>query len=447
MGAPDEATSVDASTGVTRRFAVTSTAFVAAIVAAGFPASLGAPRRPSAGSSDAVNLRTPTRAGDIVDRMGVAMHTSYTDSQYRDIDFAIEALRYLGLDRIRDQTLDPGNDLSGQLNYGKLAQAGMKFCLYTYKPVPEQVALLRAFEEAHPGAIEIIEGPNEVNNWPISHGGRTGPAGAVAYVAALCSAVRSDPVLGSKIVAGHSNWPPNATVASYNTIHSYPKHGDQPLAELTSDRNQQETVDPGKPYILTETGYHTKIDPANGWEGVSEAVHAKLILNLYMDALRLGIRRTYIYQLFDAYEDRGNDQEKHFGLCRLDNSYKPAAVAIHNFTTILADRGRDARTFPLAALGTITVSGAPASGYSFLVQKSDGSYWVITWAEPDIWNQNTNTEIAARAVRQTIGFGRTFANVSVYDPLIGTDPVATASAASSVVVGITDHPLIVKLSD
>ena len=72
---------------------------------------------------------------------------------------------------------------------------------------------------------------------------------------------------------------------------------------------------------------------------------------------------------------------------------------------------------------------------------------MVTWAEPDVWDQDKNTPIDVKPVTQNIAFGRKFAKVAVYDPLVGTDPINSVVNASSVDVGVTDHPLLVRLSD
>ena len=206
----------------------------------------------------------------------------------------------------------------------------------------------------------------------------------------------------------------------------------------------QNAVSPGKDFIITETGYHTKINPSGGgWEGVSEDVQAKLVLNTYMSGVELGAKKVYIYQLLDAYA--GNSQEEHFGLFRLDNSPKPAATAIHNLTTILADTAGNAGSFGRRDLD-FTVSNAPASGHTLLAEKSNGIWQLITWAEPDIWNEDANQAIAVRPTTQTISFDQTFQTVEIFDPLLGTSPIRTFSNVNTVNVDVTDHPLIIQLS-
>src|SRR5690606_16806296 len=155
--------------------------------------------------------------------------------------------------------------------------------------------------------------------------------------------------------------------------------------KLAYDMGGQRAVMPNGGIVLTEAGYYS-LPGGGSWGGVDLQTQAKLTLNLLFDAAKLGVERTYLYQLLDAYADPSNtDMEKHFGLFDINNNPKPVAKAIHNLTTILADTGA-------AAGGNFdySVSGLPTSGSVSVLQKSSGAYDVVVWNEPDIWNETTH---------------------------------------------------------
>lgn len=389
--------------------------------------------------------RTAARTADLLDSFGVVTHLPYTDGGYRELSATTNALNYLGLDHVRDQAPNPEYDEYGQEHFADAAAAGIHFTFVVEGGVDPSVTVQRihAIEQAYPGTVTAIEGPNEVNNWPVTYNGQTGTAAAQAYMRDLFNAVQADPLLRDITVSGFTDWPNHASTSDTSTIHPYAKDGDQPLDRILQDMEDQNAVDPGKQFLITETGYHTQINPSEGWEGVSEAVQAKLILNTYMDGALAGAQQTYVYQLLDAYA--GDSQEEHFGLFRLDNSPKPAATAIHNLTTILADTGSTAESFATGSLD-LTVTGAPATGHTYLTEKSNGSYQVITWAEPDIWDEAGNRAITVAPTTETISFGKTFGTVEIFDPLLGTTPIQTLHDVSSVSLSVTDHPLVVQLS-
>nr|WP_246805571.1 calcium-binding protein [Rhizobium leguminosarum] len=306
---------------------------------------------------------------------------------------------------------------------------------------------MHAFVQSHPGSVVGIEGPNEVNNWPVSYDGLSGQAAAVAYQKDLSAAVNADPLLKNIPVLGFTGYTV-ASASDYTTIHTYAKDGDQPFSWLSRESGVQRAADPGKPLAITETGYHTSLtaDTNGGWEGVSEATQAKLLLNTLMDGAALGSKKTFIYELLDAYSDpQGTNQERHFGLFHLDYSAKPAATAIHNLTVILEDDGATKASFSAGTLN-YSIDGLPSSARSLLTEKSDGSYQIIVWNEPDIWNQTSDTAIQAATTAVKVNLGASFGSVKVFDPVTGTTAIKSLSNVSSLTLDVVDHPLIIEVA-
>ena len=389
------------------------------------------------------------RINDVIDSFGIDTHIDYTDGKYSNIAEVVKALGYLGLDTVRDHAPTPVSDPYGQGHLGDAADAGVKFVFVSGRDDTPATVVQRmhAFVEAHPGSIVGIEGPNEVNNWPVAYKGLSGETAALAYQKDLFNAVNADPLLKDIPVLGFTGY----TVASsndYTTIHTYAKEGDQPFSWLQRESGDQMSADPGKPLTITEIGYHTSLtaDTNGGWEGVDETTQAKLLLNTLMDGAFLGSKGTFIYQLLDAYADsQGSDQEKHFGLFRLDYSPKPAATAIHNLTAILDDDGATQATFNPGALN-YSISGLPSTARSYLTEKSDGSYQIIVWNEPDIWNQTSDAAIQAATTSVNVNLGGAFGTVQVYDPLTGDTPIKSFSNISSLNVDVVDHPIIINIA-
>ncbi|MBY5811138.1 calcium-binding protein [Rhizobium leguminosarum] len=389
------------------------------------------------------------RINDIIRSFGIDTHIDYTDGKYSNVGEVVKALDYLGLDTVRDHAPNSASDPNGQTHLGDAAEAGVQFIFSAQREVdPAAVAQrLHAFVQTHPGSVVGIEGPNEVNNWPVSYHGLSGQAAAVAYQKDLSAAVNADPLLRNIPVLGFTGYTV-ASASDYTTIHTYAKDGDQPYSWLSREADVQRAADPGKPLAITETGYHTSLtaDSNGGWEGVSEATQAKLLLNTLMDGAALGSKNTFIYELLDAYSDpQGANQEKHFGLFHLDYSAKPAATAIHNLTEILQDDGATRASF---SAGTVnySIDGLPSSARSLLTEKSNGSYQIIIWNEPDIWNQSSDTAIQAAATAVKVNLGASFGSVKVFDPLTGTTAIKSLSNVSSLTLDVVDHPLIIEIA-
>jgi hypothetical protein len=47
----------------------------------------------------------------------------------------------------------------------------------------------------------------------------------------------------------------------------------------------------------------------------------------------------------------------------------------------------------------------------------------------------------------TVNLGATYANVAVYDPMIGTGPIATYTNVSTLSLSVIDHPLVVQVGE
>ncbi|MBY2936618.1 calcium-binding protein [Rhizobium leguminosarum] len=389
------------------------------------------------------------RINDIIRSFGIDTHIDYTDGKYSNVGEVVKALNYLGLDTVRDHAPNSASDPNGQTHLGDAAEAGVQFVFSAQREVdPATVAQrLHSFVQAHPGSVVGIEGPNEVNNWPVSYHGLSGQAAAVAYQKDLSADVNADPLLKNIPVLGFTGYTV-ASASDYTTIHTYAKDGDQPYSWLSRESGVQRAADPGKPLAITETGYHTSLtaDTNGGWEGVSEATQAKLLLNTLMDGAALGSKQTFIYELLDAYSDpQGTNQEKHFGLFHLDYSAKPAATAIHNLTEILADDGAAKASFSAGTLD-YSIDGLPSSARSLLTEKSDGSYQIIVWNEPDIWSQSSDTAIQATTTAVKVNLGASFGSVKVFDPVTGTTAVKSLSNVSSLTLDVVDYPVIIEVA-
>ncbi|WP_267360819.1 MULTISPECIES: carbohydrate-binding domain-containing protein [unclassified Methylobacterium] len=395
-----------------------------------------------------MNAQSAVRVADVIGKVGVNSHINYTDGQYANINQDLSDIQYLGLTNLRDAAPNPA--LAGQDNLAAAALAGMKFDFIvqgSLNPV-DAVKQIHAFVVAHPGSVTAIEGPNEVNNFPVTYHGVTGTAAAQAYQQDLYAAVKADPILKTIPVLSFTDFPISKTVSDFNNIHLYNKIGGQPRSDISGGDADAVAADPGKPVAITELGYQTSIPAgvAINWEGVDEAAQAKLIVNSVLDAGQLGSNKIYLYQLLDAYSDPQNTNiENHFGLFRLDNTPKHAATALHNLTSILSDPGSDASHFSPGGLA-YSLSGMPSSAYSLLTQKSDSSYQIVLWNEPDIWNEQAHRSMPTASSPITIQLDQVFSTIQIYDPVNGSTPVQTLHNVSSVSLAMADHPFIIQVS-
>ena len=413
-------------------------------------------------SANGLSGHTITAAG-FLGTLGVNTHIAYTDGGYANLANVAADLAYLGITNVRDGISNGVNGSAPLSSYISLAKQGIKFTFLigaggavTTASLQAQLALIDQVNEAVPGSVVAVEGTNEINNAPITFNGVGGLQGAVNYQQALYSAVHSDANLPGVSVdyftgynaGGLADGPDPATtagLADYDTQHPYPNNGQAPAAWVTPTQalgNESAATGFG-PAVYTETGYSTN----GGTTGsVNADVQAKYTLDLLLDDAANGISRTYLYQLMDAYAPGSRQGDDGFGLFDPSNAPKEAATAIHDLVSILADTGSTAASFTPTALA-YSLSGLPSTGNSIAFEKSSGTYDIAVWNEPQIWNEATGTEIVAASTPVTVQFGRTYASVEVFDPLVSATAISTLTNVSSVRISVTDHPLIVQVAD
>lgn len=406
-------------------------------------------------------------AGAFTDMIGVNSHMDWQSagSAYASIATVRSALTYLGVRHVRDATPYPGWTLP---IYQQLAATGIRFIF----PISStefnrtgsfaaDLDRIDALERSNPGSVAAVEGLNEINTWVVTHNGRsTGNDLAVARdVQALLHrqtksypALRKVPVV-SLTFGGITSQQASVVgdlspYADYGAWHVYFGNGDQPSANILSGVASAKTITPGRPVQITETNYYTAVDAMEwGGGGVTETVQAKLVLNLLFVAAKAGVARTYLYELLDDNVDLGKATtvEGSFGLFRGDGTPKLAATAIRSLMTVLRDTAANAGSIPTESLN-YSLSGLPRTGNTLLMQKSDGSFQLAIWAEPDIWDETTRTAIPAPVVPVSLTLRHPAASMRVYDPVTGTEPLATVRNTRTISVVISDRPVIVEVS-
>ena len=402
---------------------------------------------------------TVSRAATFLGSLGVDTHIAYTDGGYANIANVGADLAYLGITYVRDGISNGVNGSAPLSSYIALAEQGIKFTMIvggggniTTAALNSTLALIGELNTAVPGSVIAVEGVNEINNSLTEYNGVGGITGAVALQKDLYAAVHASPALSGVAVDYFTGYdagnvpvgPDPATtpgLADYDTQHPYPQNGAAPAAWVAPAQTLPNEAGGIGPAVYTETGYSTNLALQGA---VNEDVQAKYSLDLLMDTFKDGISQTYLYQVMDAYQQGSPQGDDGFGLFDTSNAPKEAATAIHDLTTILADKGANAASFTTGNLN-YSLNGMPSTGNSELLEKSDGTFDLVLWAEPQIWNAATQTEITAPASAVGVSLGATYASVSVFDPLLGTSPIATYTNVSQIAVSPTDHPLIIQV--
>jgi hypothetical protein len=412
---------------------------------------------------------TAIPANDFLNSIGV---NSAISSRGEKLDKTIEAIKYTGIRWIRsgyegnttaDDYLTLHEHTGAKFSYGLMSGG---------TDIPRLLAGGRMLANA--GALLAFEGLNEPNNWPITYNGEKGGKN-VSWLAVaklqndLYKAVKGDAQLKMypvwslseggaqtdntglqylKVPEGAGAIMPGGTqYADYATCHNYFSH---PSHKGLYDNQTWNAADPGPlckvdglfgnygktwakkfmgyteaqltdlPKVTTETG--VTID-----DTFSEEKQARLYLNLYLAQFKRKWSYTSVYLLRDRSDEDGNQS---FGFYAKDYTPRKAAVYLHNFTTILADKGTVKKRQALNYL----IANQPETVHDLLLQNSNGRLQLVIWGERAIGNDAV-----------TVSFGKNFNTVKIYDPTLGTAPVKTLKDIKHVALTLSDHPLVIEL--
>jgi hypothetical protein len=419
-----------------------------------FAMLIGTPRSTSCQVTGPLDV--PATVTAFIESIGINSAIDYANTaEYHHPDNLIMAMQYLGTGLLRDHTPDP-NDTATWASYIAIAKSGIQFDFLLpgngNVDLHTNIAHLDAMAMAQPASIVAIEAPNEINGWPIKYLGISDyRLAGVAVQKDLWFAVKSDPILKRMAIYGLTLSDGFRSIyadlvalgnlsqyADFANVHIYGSHGHNVWRnDLPYWLPVQTRAMPGKPVVVTETGYQTD-SRRPGTSSVSETVAAKYILNLLFHNFLNGIAKTFLYNLADA---PSNDPQR-FGLFNADWSPKPAAEAIHNLTTILKHAGLGSRQHKL----TYLIDGLPSGGHSLLLVGGDKVFGLVVWREVTIWDAVAAKEITVPTYHTTVEFTANKMNVAVYDPLISTVPIATAHSVKVVSASIVDHPIVIVIS-
>lgn len=346
------------------------------------------------GASAAAAAPVPAQPADaFVESVGVNVHLGFTDTPYGQDAAIRDKLLDLGVRYVRDGISQGRPDVYRQLR--ELAQHGIRTNLivgdplqrWGVGPLDAQLDLI-ARELAPAGAVASLEGPNEYDNqgednWvgPLRDYQRRLFEGARAR-----PALAAIPVLGPTVVYRENRERLGDLSAwlDYGNMHPYPG-GNAPDRDvhLEDEFKLASKVSASEPVQATETGYHNGTASDVGHLPASEHAAGVYMPRLFLDYFRRGIARTFAYELVDQRPDPGDtDSEASFGLLNNDFSEKPAYTALKRLLRLLSDRGPhfEARGLDL------TVGGATSGLRQLLLQKRDGTHYLVLWRATPVWD-------------------------------------------------------------
>lgn len=346
---------------------------------------------------------TAKSADAFVDSVGVNIHLHYTDTAYGNFTSVEQALKALGVRHVRDGLID-SREMSYYDRHNELGRAGIKGLFITSEGQTAQ--LLSDYPRRMHDSFEAYEAPNEFD----AKRSPTWAARLNVFMPLLANAVKSDattsrfPIVGPSLTRAES-FPHTVDAVQYfdfANLHNYfgghhpGTHGwgNNGYGSYEWNLRLAKLAWPQKPVMTTETGYVT--DPQNQ-QAVPEEVAGKYIPRLLLEQWLHNISRTYIYELLDLPPGR-SVADGSFGLLHHDFSPKPAYSAVRSLLQLLADPGP---AFPLHDFDT-TLAGDLTDVQHVLLEKRDGTFYLIVWVEQSDYDVNQKRVLPVPAHPLTI---------------------------------------------
>ncbi|MBC8139642.1 MAG: hypothetical protein H8F28_27495 [Fibrella sp.] len=270
------------------------------------------------------------------------------------------------------------------------------------------IGLLKQYK---PGVVDLLEGPNEVNNkfipqeLNLRYKDKTDEAAGAAWTDDFYKVLKSDPVtrpiglISYTAIFTDYRLAKPFTSFDYANMHSYQGYR-VPSSSLLSNVAWFNTVYPVgaviRPFIPTECGYNVTAEGGVEKEAQLRA-QARRLPMLFAEYFRHGIQRAYMYSIGngDGYGLMETDQE----------TLRPSYFAMQGFLAAVKDgvwnpqkRVWDGDDFKAGRTLLFTMEGAPPTVHALLLQKRSGEYSLVIWNEVENYNYDTKREIATPPV-------------------------------------------------
>jgi hypothetical protein len=185
-----------------------------------------------------------------------------------------------------------------------------------------------------------------------------------------------------------------------------------------------------EPVVATETGYQSGT-------GLSDTIIGRYELRTLFESLRLGIIRTFLYELID-------ESGTNWGLLTGSFSPRPAYTAMQNVLSLLKDA-----SFAQPGKLDYTLAGETQNVHHLLLQKSDGSFYLAIWLavqSADPANPSTAYDVAPQNVTLNANTPIGAATTHVLDDSGNMTSSATQITNQSLSISVTDRITLVSLS-
>jgi hypothetical protein len=399
------------------------------------------------------------RAADFVDSIGVNVHLGYTDTPYWDFELVKSRLVELGVRHVRDGLPSPAalevpDTITSR--FKELGELGIRSTLIVgYEPsLPDleadlPVRLGRAVELAD--SIAAIESTNE----PDIQSDPDWISSSIVWQTALHDRLRNDPafsalskvpILAPSVVGDEAAQqllaaaPNIGELVDFGNIHPYPG-GLPPETNIHRAIGRSRSYLARIPVMATETGYHNALAATDGHPPVPEELQAFYLPRLHAEYVRTGVTRSFDYELIDELDDPAlTNREAHFGLVRRDGTPKPAFTALANLIQLLSDPGTD---WPPDA---IQFWSSDRDVRQLVLEKEDGTFWILLWRNQSVWDTATQTAILPVATPVTLSFLTIPTSVVRYEPSVGLDAQPLPAGELDVTIDVGASLILLRVT-
>jgi hypothetical protein len=363
-------------------------------------------------------------------------------------------LQSLGVRHIRDGYYPWSESNPIVQAHKKIAAAGIK----TDYVVPYSLLTTpQAIEQFAPmvGDMESLEAPNEcdVSN-QCSGLGLSAIENLLAFLPIVNTAGKTlnVPVLGPSFVNQDSyNQAGNlSSDMSINNLHIYfggRNPGSNGWGASDSQGNSygsfawwldQAAIDgPGLPSEITETGYISSETTSTPYT-LPDNVEASYTPRTLLLAYKNGFKETFLYELIDEVSSPG------YGLMNADLTPKPAFTAVSNLLSTLSDQNA---SFTPSSL-PYQLSGGDENLNHLLLQKSDGSFWLVLWLEEPSWDPVHTKPLTVTPEDITLELNGAYTTTTAYqfDSTGNISPINLTMSTYYTDLSVSDQLAIVQIT-
>ena len=377
-----------------------------------------------------VATEVPLASKAFVDSVGVNLHMTYGGTPY-DVDFSKWApiLEASGIKHVREGVCSSNVTWCHNVYVPRLNELGAAGITAEVSTSLKDLATYDASYVQTMGLknVEAFEGPNECDsgvfcpaNWQSIEG---------AWQKTLYGfRTPSIAIIGPSMITqtGYSSLGNLSSFMDVGNIHDYT--GQEPPEALSGGPTEHlgwaAAMSGSKPVWATEMGYATDST------GVPALVQEHYITRALFEDLRVGVMRTYIYQLFDYGPDGGATM----GLLNADYSAKPAWTQLKQLIAFF----KDGNSSPLTPLTYQIQNDSRGTLHHLLFQRSDGTYVLAMWLAESLYDAKSHSTSSVNGETVRVVLPST-ANSAIQTQFMDggtaqTTPSAISNGAASVIV-------------